>query len=637
MLAALAAAAAAEPVSVILNNGPSTNRADLVVLGDGFTAADIASGTYAAAVQLLMQRVLSGEPYLEYSSLMNVIRVDVTSAQSGADHPSRGIAVDTALDATYDCSGHHPPDLRVDHQGQPGAGAQRDPAVGPRSRDRAGSTIRNTADRGARWRSCRPMRRRWRWCCTRTATPLRAWPTSTAARRRRASCRSRPTRTRRASPTARRSWRQWIAASTPVPTPGTTNGVPGLYEGAVYCDTGAYRPTCNSKMRSLGRPFEAVNEEQHILRFYNLVSPIDSWTPAQDAVTVQQGVSRIFATQGPTPRTHAYAFTWTVDGTAVSAQPAFDASTLPVGLHRVEVTVHDDTAAVRADPGNLLSETHGWNVTVEPVVPGQTPTNLSATVTGNTVSLQWDAPTALTPIGYVLSAGVTPGGVAVTLPTGSAVPGFSVVAPSGVFYLRVHALLSGGALSAPSNEIQVAVNVPVAPNAPVNLLAGGTGSRLVLAWMHGGGGTPTTSLLEVSGAITLTVPLPAAEGFTFDAVPPGTYTFRVREQNAVGVSAQSNAASLTFPVATCLAPSTPVNLRAGVSGGAVSIAWDLPASGAAPRSYVLSVTGAVTGALPLATRGLSAVAPPGVYNLRVAAVNDCGSSAPTGVVVLTVP
>ena len=70
-------------------------------------------------------------------------------------------------------------------------------------------------------------------------------------------------------------WNQWIDAATPVPTFSTVNGVPGLYEGAAYCDTGLYRPTFDSKMRSLNRPFEAINTEQLLKRIYNLVDPID--------------------------------------------------------------------------------------------------------------------------------------------------------------------------------------------------------------------------------------------------------------------------------------------------------------------------------------------------------------------------
>ena len=100
----LLAAAQAEPVTAVRLNG-SSNRVDIVVLGDGYTSAEIASGKYANDVETFVQRIFAQEPYLEYQEFFNVRRVDVTSAESGSDHPELGIARTTALDSTYNCSG----------------------------------------------------------------------------------------------------------------------------------------------------------------------------------------------------------------------------------------------------------------------------------------------------------------------------------------------------------------------------------------------------------------------------------------------------------------------------------------------------------------------------------------------------
>src|SRR4051812_37402267 len=99
------AAAHAEPVTPVRFSGSSANRVDIVILGDGYTAAEIASGKYAGDVETFVQRVLAQEPYLEYQSYFNVRRVDVVSAESGSDHPELGTARNTALDSTYNCSG----------------------------------------------------------------------------------------------------------------------------------------------------------------------------------------------------------------------------------------------------------------------------------------------------------------------------------------------------------------------------------------------------------------------------------------------------------------------------------------------------------------------------------------------------
>ena len=52
------------------------------------------------------------------------------------------------------------------------------------------------------------------------------------------------------------------------------------FEGAAYNQFGIYRPTVNSKMKSLGRPFEEINVEQLVLTMYEHVHPIDDATPS---------------------------------------------------------------------------------------------------------------------------------------------------------------------------------------------------------------------------------------------------------------------------------------------------------------------------------------------------------------------
>ena len=92
----------AEPAETIVNNGSSDNRVDIVVMGDGYTAAQMQK--YHADVQQMMQAFFAQDPFREYQKYFNVIRIDVVSNQSGADHPEDGTFVNTALDATYNCS-----------------------------------------------------------------------------------------------------------------------------------------------------------------------------------------------------------------------------------------------------------------------------------------------------------------------------------------------------------------------------------------------------------------------------------------------------------------------------------------------------------------------------------------------------
>src|ERR1700754_2533121 len=97
--------ALAEPFETIVDNGSSTNRVDITILGDGYTAAEMQK--YRNDVQALMTQFFNNDPFREYRNFFNVHRIDVISSQSGADHPERFPAtfVNTALDATYNCNG----------------------------------------------------------------------------------------------------------------------------------------------------------------------------------------------------------------------------------------------------------------------------------------------------------------------------------------------------------------------------------------------------------------------------------------------------------------------------------------------------------------------------------------------------
>ena len=270
-------------------------------------------------------------------------------------------------------------------------------------------------------------------------------------------------------------------------------------------------------------------------------------------------------------------------------------------------------------------------------VPQPRPTNLSVvSVVGNRATFRWTPPTSVIATGYVLEGGVAPGQVLGSLPTGGAATTFSVDLPTGAFFVRIHALSASGR-SAATNEVQVFVNVPQPPAAPARLLGLVNGAALGLSWMNpGSAGVPTSMLLDVSGAISATLPIPAGESFAFPAVPPGTYTFAVRAANTMGASAPSAPVTLTFPGGCSGAPQTPVGLSASATSGRLTVAWEPPASGAAVASYVLDVSGAITLSVPFATRGVTAPVPPGVYNFQVRAVNACGASVPSAPVSVTV-
>lgn len=303
---------------------------------------------------------------------------------------------------------------------------------------------------------------------------------------------------------------------------------------------------------------------------------------------------------------------------------------IPTAARTVAATLPLDTAVV-GDPINIAV------ATAPSVPPPEPPTALRAsTVLGNRVTLDWSASPSAGIVGYVVEGGVSSGQVLGSVPTGSAVTRFTLDAPTGTFFVRVHAVGASGR-SAASNEIQIAVNTPSPPSAPTGLLGLADGSTLQLVWNAGSGGPATGHILDVSGAFAGSLPIGPGARFTFGGVSPGSYTFAVRAQNASGASAPSAPVTLTFPGACAGAPQAPAGLLATRAGSIVAVSWDLPAAGTAPTFYVLHVTGAFVGSLALPDRSISAAVPPGTYTFIVRAANACGQSQDVGPQSVTVP
>lgn len=257
--------------------------------------------------------------------------------------------------------------------------------------------------------------------------------------------------------------------------------------------------------------------------------------------------------------------------------------------------------------------------------------------TGGHVVLGWVPPATMTNItGFQLEGGFSAGAVAGSLPLGL-VSGATLDLPAGTYFLRVRSV-AGAATSGPSSEAVVHVGPAAAPTAPANLQAVVVGTQLTLLWQTTwGGGSPTSSTLEVSGPVQATVPLGLRESFTATGVPPGTYTLRVRNTNAAGTSAPSNAVTVNVPVACSGAPLPVGNVLGYALGGRLSLSWDFGTSGPAATAFVVTGTGAYTGSFTTTSRALGGAVAPGAYTFRIAASNACGTSAASAPVSVTVP
>jgi IgA Peptidase M64 len=91
----------------IVDNGPATLRCNVVIMGDGYTAAELPQ--YALDVQNFVNRFRSVAPFTELWGAINVYRVDVISTDSGADDPlvcadgsaGTGTVAATFFDSTF--------------------------------------------------------------------------------------------------------------------------------------------------------------------------------------------------------------------------------------------------------------------------------------------------------------------------------------------------------------------------------------------------------------------------------------------------------------------------------------------------------------------------------------------------------
>ena len=349
--------------ALVLNGDPS-NRIDLVILGDGYTADELEK--FATDATRLRKDIFDEEPFREYKRYFNVWRVDVASIESGSDHPERDppVAKDTAFDSTYNCA-----DIRrlicVDLSKVEGALSNvplvqrdfvlmivNDEQYGGSGGTIAVASVRKTdvmlhelghsmAALADEYASSPPPK------CRNDVEPFQVNVTME-------------------TDPALIKWGAWIDVGTAIPTGSTENGVPGLYLGAKYCTEGLYRPTFSSKMRNSRRPFEQINEEQFVRTFYGMVSPIDAVEPSSTALSVTAGEVTTFSVSAQQPSTYALDVSWTVDGVASGSGPSFVYTTGSVGEHTVTVVVSDPTSRVRNDPNMLLRDQRSWVITVEP-------------------------------------------------------------------------------------------------------------------------------------------------------------------------------------------------------------------------------------------------------------------------------
>ena len=258
-------------------------------------------------------------------------------------------------------------------------------------------------------------------------------------------------------------------------------------------------------------------------------------------------------------------------------------------------------------------------------------TNMAATVVGSRATLSWRPGTGGgTPTEYLVYVSTTSWGsnVIYARSVGNVLT-VSGDLPNGRYYARVRARNAAGT-STSSNQVEFIVGRTL--TAPTGFVVTWSGSRATLTWRASAADsledTPTGYVLEAGTNPGLSdvaaVQVGNVTSFSTD-ITAGTYYVRVRAVNELGGSHSTADIALVAPGA----PAAPTALSESGAGGTVGLRWTAPGGGAAPVGYIVEA-GSEPGLSDLAKvqvaniTEFSTEAPPGIYYVRVRAVNDRG-------------
>ncbi|MEU9233810.1 M64 family metallopeptidase [Streptomyces subrutilus] len=363
-------------VAKIIDNGPTGDRLDVVVVGDGYTAAEL--DRFHSDARQKWDEVTAVEPYTTYRNLFNVWTVDAVSKESGVSgDPAPGTVRDTALGSYFWCeeierllcvdqprvdayvakapeadlvivlansakyggAGYNEPSATLGYEGIATASAGH-PKSGQVAIHETGHSLGKLADEY--FYAGVPDYEKY-------TGPEPAESNSSALPADRMAAQ-------------RAKWHRWLGETSP------DGGTVGAYEGGGYFATGLYRPTDNSLMRVLGKPFNLPGVEAMIAGFHRHARTVTPLTPTDRTLrlrhTAKAAVPRPAGADG-----RRLLVRWYLDGrelkrfegrteVAVADLWLFDLRT-----HRLKVTAEDRTPAVR-DPAiarTLRSEAQ-WQV-----------------------------------------------------------------------------------------------------------------------------------------------------------------------------------------------------------------------------------------------------------------------------------
>ncbi|MFG2982041.1 M64 family metallopeptidase [Streptomyces sp. NPDC048258] len=363
-------------VAKMIDNGSTADRLDVVVIGDGYTAAELER--FHADARQKWDEVTAVEPYTTYRNLFNVWTVDAVSRESGVSgDPDAATVRDTALGSYFWCDDIER--LLCIDQPKVDAYVAKAPAAD------LVIVLANSAKYGGAGYNERSATLGYEGISTASAGHAKSGQVAihetghslgkladeyfyTGVPGYEKYTGPEPgdsnSSTLAADPMAgqRAKWYRWLGEPSP------DGGTVGTYEGGGYFVSGLYRPTDNSIMRVLGKPFNLPGVEAMIGGFYQHARTVTPLTPTDRTLrarhTAKAAVPKLAGADG-----RQLVVRWYLDGrelkrfegrtqVAVSDLWLFDFRT-----HRLSVTAEDRTPSVR-DPkiARSLRSTAEWKV-----------------------------------------------------------------------------------------------------------------------------------------------------------------------------------------------------------------------------------------------------------------------------------
>lgn len=375
----------AQTLTPLLVHGPPSNRINLVILSEGYTAPQLPQ--FLRDATNLVETFLAAEPYSGYRRHFNAYAISVASAESGSDHPTTG----GPFRNTYFNSAYEFYDYVITI---PPNGLDPNPANGQGKVEALLNSFLPQADLvvllvndivpGGSSGVGGPGGVSNRRPIITALNPV--WPYSDIVVHESGHFfaglvdeydRPYPGYTPVEAPNATQRtnrneipWRAWIEPTTPLPTPNdwTWAEVVGLFEGAQYQARGWYRPKFDCKMRTLGMPFCEVCREQIVRSIYAKVRLWDTVEPGATQLVWSSTAPLRFRLDLVPPVHTPLAVHWKTNGTELAGLNGPELELPPHllgnGDHTVEVWVRDPTPWVRSDPAQRLQAARTWQVRV---------------------------------------------------------------------------------------------------------------------------------------------------------------------------------------------------------------------------------------------------------------------------------